>query len=120
MVALTCRHCTNSRRDGFTAFLLMSQRRSDKRRKQRMRLQRLRLKLWMKLATQEPRMVRSFHNLHIILGRSPSRDFQSRRNQRLLMLAVEFIAMPMPFADVQLPIGFLRADERRGGNECRS
>src|SRR6516225_7275504 len=88
--------------------LLVFQRCADERRKQWMRLERLGLELRMELAAEEPGMIGSLDNLYIILIRRASGNFQSRVHQRFLEVAVEFIAMAVAFADLQLTVGLVR------------
>src|SRR5581483_11342193 len=86
--------------------------RLDKRREQRMRLQRLRLELGMELAAQEVRMVRDLHNLHVRPIRRRPRDLQPRGGQRLFVLAVELVTVPMTFADLLRAISLRRQRSR--------
>src|ERR1700690_733103 len=74
---------------------------------QRMRLQRLRLELGMELAADEVRVIRQFHHLHVSSVRSGARNSQSRRDQRLFVLAVELITMAMAFADFELAVDLM-------------
>src|SRR5207302_3537833 len=73
-----------------------------------MRLERLGYKLRMELTPEEPRMIGCLYNLHIILIRRASGNFQSRGHQRFLEVAVEFVAMAVAFADSQLAVSLVR------------
>src|ERR1019366_2269281 len=77
----------------------------DERRKQRMRMHRLGLELRVELAAQVPRMPRDFADLHVRLVRRLSRNPQPRRCQDLFVLAVEFVAVPVPFDDLARAVG---------------
>src|SRR5580704_7609187 len=79
---------------------------------QRMRLQRLRLKLGMKLAPNKMRMVRKFDHLYISPVRRRPRNPQPARRQSFFILTIEFITMPVPFADLILPVDFMRQSSR--------
>src|SRR5258708_5005231 len=79
----------------------------NERTEQRMRLQRLRLELGMELAADEMRMIRQFHHLYVSTVRRRPRNSQSRRHHRLLVFAVEFVAMAVALADFQLAVDFV-------------
>src|SRR6202521_4245227 len=79
-----------------------------KRLKQRMRLQWLRFELRMELAPNEKWMTRNLHHLHVSAVRSRAGNAQPRSHHRLLILAVELIAMPLPLADLGLAIHPIR------------
>ena len=79
---------------------------------QRMRLQRLRFELRMELASDEMRMVRKLNHLHISSVRRRPRNPQPARRQCFLILTIEFITMPVPFADLKLSIDFMRQSSR--------
>src|SRR5271165_6732382 len=79
---------------------------------QRMRLQRLRLELRMKLTTNIMRVVRKLDHLHISPVRRRPRNSQSASRQRFFILAVEFITMPMPLADLKLAVNPVRQSSR--------
>ncbi len=87
---------------------LVLQRCADEGCKQRMRLQWLGFEFRMKLAAEEPRMVRRFDNFHVILVGCASRNFQAGGDQRFFVVAVEFVAVAMPFADLEFAVGFVR------------
>src|SRR5215472_1740177 len=102
----------NANRSWTQALLLVFQCRADERCKQRMRLQRLGLEFRMELAAEEPRMLGRLDNFHIIFVWRPSRNFQSRRHQRFLEVAVEFIAMAVALADFELTVRLVRKGAR--------
>src|SRR3984885_6811947 len=79
---------------------------------QRMWLEWLRLELRMELAADEMRMVRQFDHLHVGPARSGSGNTQSCRRHGFFVLAIEFVAMPVTFADLRLPVNLVR--ERAG------
>ncbi len=62
-------------------------------------LQRLRFELRMELASEEERVIRNLHDLHIGRIRRGARQPQPAAGQQSFILAVELIAMPVPFAD---------------------
>src|ERR1700687_2610307 len=73
-----------------------------------MRFQRLRLELRMELAADEPGMVGGLNNLDIRSVRRPSGNFQTCTDEGLLIIAVEFVTMPVALADFERPIGARR------------
>src|ERR1035437_7707695 len=79
--------------------------RPDERREQRMRMHRLGLELRVELAAQVPRMVRDFADLHVRLVRRLPRNPQPVGHQNLLVLAVEFVAVTVPFHNLARAIG---------------
>src|SRR6266852_4408677 len=86
----------------------------NERTEQRMWLQRLRLELGMELAADEMRMVGQFDHLNVsAIGRRTGNS-QSRRHHRLLVFAVEFVAMAVALADFQLAVDL--AGQRVGFN----
>src|ERR1017187_2043109 len=68
----------------------------DERREQRVRMHRLGLELGVELAAQIPRMARDFADLHVRLVRRLPRNPQPGGRQDLFVLAVEFVAVPVP------------------------
>src|SRR5438105_7230734 len=84
-----------------------------------MRLERLGLELRMELTPEEPRMIGCLDNLHIILIRRASGNFQSRGHQRFLEVAVEFVAMAVAFADSQLAVSLVRSEEHTSELQSR-
>src|SRR6516164_8436782 len=70
-------------------------------------LERLRFELRMELAAQEPRMVRRFYDFHVILIGGPPGDSQPRGDQRLLVLPVELVTVPVPLADFVRAVSFV-------------
>src|SRR5579859_2811544 len=73
-----------------------------------MRLKRLRLELGMKLAAEEEWMIRNLHNLYIGRVRSRPGEPQATACQQSLIFTVEFVSMPMAFADLRRCISFGR------------
>src|SRR6267142_344799 len=61
--------------------------------------QRLRLEFRVELATQEPRMIRDFHDFDEVLVRGNTGDDQAVLGQSLLELPIEFITMPVAFGN---------------------
>src|ERR1035438_4002831 len=78
---------------------------SDERREQRMRMHRFGLELGVELAAQIPRMARDFADLHVGLVRRLPRNPQPRGHQRLFVLAVEFVAVSVPFHNLARAVG---------------
>src|ERR1039457_5262723 len=74
-------------------------RRADERFEQRMRLHGLGFELGMELASQEPRMVRNFADLHVRAVRRLSRNPQPGSLQTLFIFPVELVAMPVALLD---------------------
>src|SRR5271166_5219806 len=77
-----------------------------------MRLQRLRLELGMELAAQEVRMAGDLDDLDVGAVRRCTADAQAAGGQHTLVLAVELVAMAMPFADFVLSIRCVRQSFR--------
>src|SRR5215470_1159246 len=71
---------------------------------QRMRFERLGLEFRMELAAEEPRMFGRFDDLDVVLVWGAPGNLEPGRNQRLFVLAVEFIAVTMPLADLELAV----------------
>src|SRR6202035_3546634 len=97
-------------RTGFVFFVL--ERRTDKVREEGMWLERPGFELWMELAAQKPRMVRSFDDLDVILVRSAAGDAQARGGKYPFVIAIELVAVAMALADFELAVGF--GGERAG------
>src|SRR5512140_988121 len=74
--------------------------RADERAEERMRLQRLGFELGVKLAAEEPGMVRDLANLDVDAVGRRARDAQSVSGQDFLVLAVELEAVAVAFADL--------------------
>src|SRR5712692_7616607 len=91
--------------------------RADKRRKQRVRGQRLRFELGMELAAKEPGMLGRLDDLDVGAVRRASGDAQARRDQCLLIIAVELVAVAVTLADLELSVGAMR--ERAGLEPAR-
>src|SRR5208337_210770 len=87
-------------------------RRAHKRSKQRMRLQRLRLKLRMKLAADEVRVIGQLDHLDISSVRCGPGNPQARSRERVFVFAVEFITVPVALADLKLAIDPVRQGSR--------
>ena len=88
--------------------LAMFIRRANKRPKQRMGLQWLGLELGMELAPDEMWMIRQLHHLHIGAVWSRSGNAQAAGHQWLLVLAVEFVTMAVPLADLEHTVNPMR------------
>src|ERR1700730_2247076 len=67
---------------------------AHERGKKRMRCKRLRLEFRMKLAANEPRMIRHFDNFYIDAIGRPAGDAETGARERLLVLAIKLVAMP--------------------------
>src|ERR1022692_891469 len=89
-------------------FRAMLVRRRDERAEQRMRFQRLRLELGMKLASDEMRMIRQFHDLDISSVGRRAGDAQPGRHHRLFIFAIEFVTMAVALADLELAVDLVR------------
>src|SRR5215470_19743490 len=95
----------NACAQGLQSRLLVLQRGPNEGGEQRMRFERLGLEFRMELAAEEPGMLGGFDDLDVVLvGRAPG-NLESGRNQGLFMLAVEFIAVAVPLADLELAVG---------------
>jgi len=57
-------------------------------------------------------MVRRFHDFHVVLIGSPPGDSQPGGNQGLFVLSVEFVPVPVPFADFRRAVGLVRKRAR--------
>src|SRR6185437_8995280 len=73
----------------------------------RMRFERLRLEFRMELAAEVIRMICDLANLDVHAVRRFARDPEAVRSQNFFELAIEFEAMPMPFADFSRPVRLL-------------
>src|SRR5215472_4038993 len=89
-------------------FLAMLERRADERTKKRMRLHRFRLELGMELAAQIPGMIRQLADFDVDAVRSLAGEFQAVILQNCLVIAIEFVAMPVAFADFRLSVSRAR------------
>src|SRR5215469_16274518 len=69
-----------------------------------MGFERFRLKLGMELAANEVRMLGDFHHFHVRSVWCRSREAQSACGQRPFVFAIEFVAVPMAFADLGLAV----------------
>ena len=80
---------------------------ANKRGKKRMRSERLRFELRMKLATNEPGMIRHLDDFDIhAIGRPPGNPESSAR-ERLLVLAIKFVAMAMALGDFEHAVSLM-------------
>src|ERR1700746_1859297 len=85
---------------------------SDKCGKQRMRRKRLRFELGMKLAAEEPGMVGRLDDLDVgAIGCAPG-DAKSRVHEPLLVIAIEFVAVPVPLAYFKRAVSAMRERTR--------
>ena len=66
---------------------------------QRVRLKQLRLEFGMELAAEIVRMVLDLADFDVRAVGGFAGDFQAMRSEQLFILAVEFVAMPVTFAD---------------------
>ena len=73
--------------------------RFDEPGEQRMRLERLRLELGMELHGDVPRMRRQFDDLDELAVERPADDVEAVFRQRLLVQAVELVAMAVALVD---------------------
>ena len=85
---------------------------ADERGEKRMRRKRLRFEFRMELAAQKPRMIGSFHDFDVHAVRRAPRDAKSGARERLLILAIEFVAMAMTFGNFELAVGLVRERAR--------
>src|SRR5262245_21992402 len=88
--------------------------RFDEGREERMRARRLRLELRMELHGEVPRMAGQFGDLDELAVGGASRDPQAVLGERLLVQAVELVAMPMALVDQARAVHALR---QRSGRE---
>src|SRR5689334_12156122 len=84
-------------------------RRTDKGLEQGVRLERFGFEFRMELAPEIPGMIRKLTDLDVNSIRRLAGDTEAAFDQALFMLAIEFVAMPMPFADLRHAIGLARA-----------
>src|SRR5215813_2796429 len=71
-----------------------------------MRFERARFEFGMELAAQEPRVIGRLHDFNVVFVGSAASDAKPRRDQDFLVVAIEFVAMPMPLADFELAVSF--------------
>src|SRR6201993_168309 len=81
---------------------------AHERGKKRMRGKRLRFEFRMKLAANEPGMLRHFDNFDIHAIGRPASDAETGARQRLLVLAIKFVAMAMALGDFEHSISLMR------------
>jgi len=75
---------------------------------QRMRLQGLGLEFGVELAAEEPGMLRGFDDLDVIFVGGAAGDQQPSTCQGLLVIAIEFVAVAVAFADFELAVSAIR------------
>ena len=86
----------------------MSERRPNERQEKRMRREWLRLEFRMKLASEEPGMLRCFDDLHVFtIGRTAG-DAETGIGQRFFVLAIEFVAVTVALGNVGCAVRALR------------
>src|SRR5579864_6534789 len=79
---------------------------------ERMRLQWLGLEFWVELAAEEERVSGNLDDLDVgSVGRGPGQS-QSSPGEQCLILSVEFVTMPMAFADLGFAVGARRHGTR--------
>src|SRR5579863_2568820 len=85
---------------------------ANERGEKRVRRERLRFELRMELAADEPGMVGNFDDLDVnAVGRAP-RDAEARARQRLIVFAVEFVAVPVPLGNLERAVSLRRKRPR--------
>src|SRR5207245_11740959 len=84
-------------------------RRPNKGMEKRMRLHGLGLELGVELAAQIPRVAGNLADLHVSVVRGLAGDAQASGRQSLFVLAVEFVAVAVPFVDLARAGGGVRA-----------
>jgi len=85
---------------------------ANERGKQRMRSKRLRFEFRMKLAANEPRMIRHFDNFDIHAIGCPAGNAESGARERLLVLAIKFVAMAVALGDFECAVSLMRKRAR--------
>src|SRR5580704_13200083 len=76
--------------------------------KKRMRGKRLRFEFRMKLAANEPRMIGHFDNFDIHAIGCPAGNAESGARERLLVLAIKFVAMAVALGDFERAVSLMR------------
>src|SRR5207249_8832184 len=80
---------------------------ADESGEERVRFERLGFEFRVKLAAEEPRMVRGFDDFDVIfVGRAAS-DAEPRGNQSLLVVAIKFVAVAMALADFEFAVSLV-------------
>src|SRR5579862_8505492 len=87
---------------------------ANERGKKRMRSKWLRFEFGMKLAANEPRMIGHFDNFDIHAIGRPAGDAESGARERLLVLAIKFVAMAMALGNLKRAVSLMR---KRAGLE---
>ena len=82
----------------------------DEAGEQRVRLERLRLELGMELHRHVPRMRRQLDDLDELAVERPADDLEPVLGQRLLVQAVELVAMAVPLVDDVLAVELARRE----------
>src|SRR5579863_4294172 len=77
-----------------------------------MRFERLGFEFRVELAAEEPWMVRSFDDLNIVFVGGTAGDAETSGGQNFFVVAIEFVAMAMTFADLEFSVCTIR--ERSG------
>src|SRR5579871_5831210 len=80
------------------------QARADERAEERMRLQRLRFEFRVELASEEPRMVRHFHDFNVHTIRRAARNAETSACERLVKFAIKFVPMSMALGNFRGPV----------------
>jgi len=75
---------------------------------ERVRLERLGLELGVKLAAEKPRMLGGFDDLDVIFVGGAAGDEQAGVGQSFLVVAIEFVAVAVAFADFRFAVGAIR------------
>src|SRR5579862_3728627 len=87
---------------------------ANERGKKRMRSKWLRFEFGMKLAANKPGVIGHFDNFDIHAIGRPAGNAESGAGERLLVLAIKFVAMAMALGDLQRAVGLMR---KRAGFE---
>ena len=77
---------------------------TDEGGEERMRFERLGLEFRMELAAEEPWMIGSFDDLDVVFVGSAAGDAKAGAGENFLVVAIEFVAMPMTLADFELAV----------------
>ena len=84
----------------------------DKRTEKRVRLERFRFEFRVELAAEKPRVVGGLDDFDVIFVGRASSDAQARSDQRFFVVAIEFVAMAVAFADFELAVSLVREGTR--------
>ena len=85
---------------------------ANERSEERMRRKRLGFEFGMKLAAEEPGVVRHFHDFDVHAVGSFSCDAESGARERLFVLAIEFVAVAMALGNFECAVGSVREGSR--------